>query len=84
MVFVSGIPCLTVNHTAQTIMFIHLIDVMYDRGIKLILSAAVPLTELYKEGEMAEPFKRTLSRLNEMQSVDYLRRHPKRMVKNIV
>jgi cell division protein ZapE len=83
-VFISGVPNLTVNHTAQAIMFINLIDVLYDRGIKVIISAAVPMNELYQEGELFEPFKRTLSRLNEMQSVDYLNRHPKREVQNIV
>jgi cell division protein ZapE len=83
-VFIGCVPCLTINHTAQTIMFINLIDVMYDRGIKIIISAAVALQELYVTGEMQETFKRTLSRLNEMQSVDYLSRHPKRMVKNII
>lgn len=82
--FVSGIPCLTENHTAQTIMFIHLIDVMYDRGINVIISAAVPLEDLYVEGEMKETFKRTLSRLTEMQSVDYLGRHPRRRVETIL
>lgn len=82
--FVSNIPKLTTHHTAQAIMFIHLIDVMYDRGIKVILSAAVPKEELYLEGELVAPFKRTLSRLNEMQSVDYLRRHPRRIVHNII
>ncbi len=83
-VFLSDIPSLTVNHTAQTIMFINFIDVMYDRGIKVIISAAVPMEELYLNGEMFEPFKRTLSRLNEMQSVDYLNRHPRRVVHDIV
>lgn len=83
-VFVSGMPRLTENHTAQTIMFIHFIDVMYDRGIKIIISAAVPLEELYIAGEMKEAFKRTFSRLKEMQSVDYLSRHPRRIVKDIV
>ncbi|MCL9685234.1 cell division protein ZapE [Legionella maioricensis] len=82
-VFVSGIPRLTEGHTAQTIMFIHLIDVMYDRGINIIISAAVPLDELYVKGEMKETFKRTLSRLTEMQSVDYLSRHPRRIVEDI-
>jgi cell division protein ZapE len=82
-VFVSGIPRLTEGHTAQTIMFIHLIDVMYDRGINLIISAAVPLGELYITGEMKDTFKRTLSRLTEMQSVDYLSRHPRRIVQDI-
>lgn len=83
-VFVSGVPALTENHTAQTIMFIHFIDVMYDRGIKLILGAEVPMNQLYLRGELFDSFKRTLSRLNEMQSVDYLNRHPKRAVHNII
>ncbi len=83
-VFISGIPSLTENHTAQTIMFIHFIDVMYDRGINVIISAEVPAEELYIIGEMKETFKRTLSRLNEMQSVDYLSRHPRRITKNIL
>jgi cell division protein ZapE len=83
-VFVSGVPSLTVNHTAQTIMFIHFIDVMYDRGIKVIISAEVPMDELYLSGEMLDAFKRTLSRLNEMQSVDYLNRHPRRVIQDIL
>jgi cell division protein ZapE len=83
-VFLSGIPCLTVNHTLQAIMFIHFIDVMYDRGINIIISASVPVGELYLEGEMKEPFKRTLSRLIEMQSVDYLARHPRRSMQKII
>lgn len=83
-IFVSGIPCLTVNHTLQTIMLIHFIDVMYDRGIKIIISAAVPLEDLYVKGEMIDTFKRTFSRLVEMQSVDYLSRHPRRLVQDMV
>lgn len=83
-IFVSGIPCLTVNHTLQTIMFIHFIDVMYDRGINIIISAEVPIENLYVQGEMKDTFKRTLSRLMEMQSVDYLSRHPRRIVQNMV
>lgn len=83
-VFVSGIPVLTENHTVQTIMLIHFIDVMYDRGIKVVLSAEVPAEDLYLKGEMKESFKRTLSRLIEMQSKDYLARHPKRSVKPIM
>jgi cell division protein ZapE len=65
-------------------MFIHFIDVMYDRGINIIISAEVAVDELYVEGEMKETFKRTLSRLQEMQSVDYLARHPKRELKELL
>ncbi|WP_454785645.1 cell division protein ZapE [Legionella sp. WA2024007413] len=83
-IFLSEVPALTVNHTLQTIMFIHFIDVMYDRGINIIISAEVAVEELYVEGEMQETFKRTLSRLLEMQSVDYLARHPKRELKELI
>lgn len=83
-IFLSNIPVLTANHTLQAIMFIHFIDVMYDRGTNIIISAEVPVKELYTEGEMKETFKRTLSRLLEMQSVDYLARHPKRELKEFL
>ncbi|WP_058533360.1 cell division protein ZapE [Legionella saoudiensis] len=82
-IFISGVPELTENHTLQTIMFIHFIDVMYDRGVNIIISAAVPIEQLYLKGELLEMFKRTRSRLMEMQSVDYLSRHPKREVQEM-
>ncbi len=83
-IFLSNIPELTAKHTLQAIMFIHFIDVMYDRGINIIISAEVAVEQLYVEGEMKETFKRTLSRLLEMQSVDYLARHPKRELKELI
>lgn len=79
-VFVSDIPQLSANDTVKTILLIQFIDVMYDRGIKLVLSAAVPIEQLYTEGEMNSSFKRTLSRLEEMQSMDYLQRHQRRKI----
>lgn len=83
-IFLSDVPRLTEQHTAQAIMFINFIDVMYDSGINIIISAAVPISELYVAGEMKEPFKRTLSRLAEMQSVDYLHRHPRRLMQQLI
>jgi cell division protein ZapE len=82
-IFLNDVPVLTEHHTLQTIMLIYFIDVMYDRGINVIISAAAPVAELYVQGEMLETFKRTLSRLTEMQSVDYLSRHPKREVQEM-
>ncbi|WP_298771559.1 cell division protein ZapE [uncultured Shewanella sp.] len=52
--------------------FISLVDELYDQGVHLYLSAAVPLEELYTEGALSFEFKRTLSRLQEMQSEEYL------------
>jgi cell division protein ZapE len=54
--------------------FITMVDEFYDRNIKLILAADVPMEALYAGRKLAFEFQRTLSRLIEMQSVDYLAR----------
>ena len=54
--------------------FVSLIDELYDRHVKLILSAAVPLPDLYIGQGLAFVFERTRSRLLEMQSEEYLAR----------
>ena len=46
---------------------IALVDECYDRRVPLYIDAAVPLTELYTQGALTFPFRRTLSRLQEMQ-----------------
>jgi len=75
-VLLSNIPILTADNTTHVVLFIHFIDVMYDRGVRLIVSAAVPIEALYVSGPMRTEFQRTMSRLQEMQSEDYLLRHP--------
>lgn len=82
-VFVSDIPILTVNDTVRIILLINFIDVMYDRGIRLIVSAAVAVEQLYLKGEKHNAFQRTLSRLEEMQSEDYSRRHQRRQLQSL-
>ena len=82
-VFVSDIPLLTSNEIGRVILLIHFIDVMYDRGIRLIVSAAVPVEQLYLTGELSMEFQRTLSRLKEMQSEDYLSRRQRRQIKSL-
>ena len=52
--------------------FILLIDNLYDRGVKLGSSFAVPLEQLGKDDRTTFEFQRTVSRLDEMQSEDYL------------
>ena len=81
-VFLSDIPVLTPDDTARVVLFIRFIDVMYDRGMRLVVSAAVPAARLYREGAMIKSFQRTLSRLEEMQSIDYLKRHAHQDVKH--
>lgn len=60
------LPALAV-HDDSVRRFIALVDECYDRGVPLYLEAAVPLEELYTEGYLEFPFRRTLSRLREMQ-----------------
>lgn len=54
--------------------FIALVDEFYERNVKLIISAEVPMEDLYTEGQLEFEFKRCLSRLTEMQSYEYLAR----------
>lgn len=54
--------------------FINLVDEFYDRNVKLVLSAAAALPDLYRGGQLAFEFQRTSSRLLEMQSHEYLAR----------
>ena len=52
--------------------FIAMVDEFYERHVKLIMSAEVSLQNLYTEGLLNFEFRRCLSRLQEMQSHDYL------------
>lgn len=71
-VLLSDVPHMPVNMASPARRFTWLIDVLYDRRVKLIISAAVPPEDLYTEGPLAHEFPRTISRLNEMQSQEFL------------
>lgn len=71
-VLLSDVPAMNANMASAARRFTLLIDVLYDRRAKLILSAAVPPEQLYTEGPLAHEFPRTVSRLHEMQSKEYL------------
>jgi len=71
-VILSGVPYMPPRMTNEARRFIWLIDVLYDHKIKLILSAEVSAPDLYTEGQITGEFSRTVSRLIEMQSRDYL------------
>ena len=71
-VLLSDVPHMPVRMAAEARRFTWLIDVLYDRHVKLIMSAEVAPEALYTEGPLAHEFPRTVSRLSEMQSADYL------------
>ena len=68
----SDVPHMPVRMASEARRFTWLVDVLYDRRVKFILSAEVAPEMLYTEGPLAHEFPRTVSRLNEMQSAEYL------------
>jgi cell division protein ZapE len=73
-VLLSRVPPLTADDEDAARRFITLVDEFYDRGVKLILAAEVPAEQLYRGKRLGFEFQRTLSRLREMQSQEYLAR----------
>ena len=71
-VLLSDVPAMSPRLASEARRFTWLIDVLYDRRVKLIMSAAVPPEGLYTEGPLAHEFPRTVSRLNEMQLAAFL------------
>lgn len=71
-VIVSEVPILTRDLENQARRFISMVDEFYDRRVKLILSAAAAADALYQGRKLEMEFRRTASRLTEMQSSDYL------------
>ena len=71
-VMLSDVPHMPVRMASEARRFTWLIDVLYDRRVKLVMSAAVLPEALYTEGPMVHEFVRTVSRLNEMQSQEFL------------
>jgi len=71
-VFLSGVPKMEVRMSSEARRFTWLIDVLYDRRVKLVIEADVDPEQLYTEGPMSHEFPRTASRLREMQSAAFL------------
>ena len=71
-VLLSDVPQMSPRLASEARRFTWLVDVLYDRRVKLILSAAVGPEALYTEGPLAHEFPRTVSRLAEMQSAEFL------------
>jgi cell division protein ZapE len=71
-VILDAIPRLSPDNYDEARRFITLIDTLYDHKVKLIASADALPDQLYRRGENAKMFERTASRLDEMQSEDWL------------
>jgi len=71
-VLLSDVPHMPVRMAAEARRFTWLIDVLYDRRVKLILSAEVVAEKIYTEGPLVQEFLRTISRLKEMQSMEFM------------
>ena len=71
-VLLSGVLQMSPRLASEARRFTWLVDVLYDRRVKLILSAEVQPDGLYTDGPMAHEFPRTVSRLREMQSAEFL------------
>ena len=68
----SGVPKMSADMASAARRFTWLVDVLYDHRVKLIVGAACPADELYTDGVQAGEFRRTVSRLIEMRSMEYL------------
>ena len=73
-VLISNVPVMGAAQDDLVRRFINLVDEFYDRNVKLIMSGAAPITQLYGGGRLEFEFQRTCSRLLEMQSHEYLAR----------
>ena len=76
-VIVSDVPQMGRDTDDQARRFINMVDEFYDRSVKVIISAAAPIHELYLGGRLSFEFERTESRLLEMQSQEYLQQEHK-------
>ncbi len=71
-VILSAIPAMSASQSSEARRFTWLIDVFYDHKIKLLMSAAVAPELLYTQGVLSNEFHRTVSRIMEMQSREYM------------
>jgi cell division protein ZapE len=74
VILISGIPRMGPGTSDQARRFTWLVDILYDHCVKLLASAEAPAGELYTEGPNAQEFPRTVSRLVEMRTREYMAR----------
>jgi cell division protein ZapE len=77
VIILTDIPKLSWEHSNEVVRFINLIDEIYKHNILLILSCETPLNQVYTQGKLIDKFQRTLSRLIEMQSEEYINKAKK-------
>ncbi|AVE58081.1 MULTISPECIES: cell division protein ZapE [Citrobacter] len=73
-VLLFDVPVMTPLMESEARRFIALVDEFYERHVKLVVSADAPLYEIYQGERLKFEFQRCLSRLQEMQSEEYLKR----------
>ena len=72
VLILSGVPRMSAEMGDRARRFTWLVDILYDHRVKLLVSAEVPPDALYREGPNSREFPRTVSRLVEMQTRDYM------------
>ena len=72
VIIVSGVPRLSPEMGNAARRFTWLVDVLYDHRVKLLVSAEVAAGDLYREGPNSREFARTVSRLAEMRTREYM------------
>ena len=70
----ESVPVMSAEMDEGVRRFMHLIDALYDHGVKLVITAETSPDQLYTGRQLAQPFQRTASRLTEMASENYLSR----------
>jgi cell division protein ZapE len=71
-VFIEDVPSLGVDNRNEAARFVSLVDALYEAKAKVVVLARAPPDQLYPTGDGAFEFERTVSRLQEMRSADYL------------
>lgn len=79
-VILSGVPQMSAAMSSEARRFTWLVDIFYDYKVKLLISAEVEPEQLYTEGMLAHEFHRTVSRIIEMQSTEYMQSERREVV----
>jgi len=71
-VVLDRVPMMSAERRNEAKRFMNLIDVLYENKVNLVAAAAAPPDNLYPDGDHAFEFQRTVSRLIEMQTPEYI------------